>query len=59
MKKVIQAIPTEIFEENGKFRFRLETNKKGVIVSQKKYNSETQALSAAEKTIEYYWYVGH
>ena len=59
MKKIIQAIPVEIFQVNGLFFYKLTTNREGVITSWKGWNSETKALMYAEKAIENYWYVGH
>ena len=56
--KTIQAIPVEVIESEGKFYYKYKA-KEEWIESKKRFNSESQALNAAEKTIEYYWYVGH
>ena len=57
-KRFIQAILVELVEINGKFHYRYET-KEGVTTSKKGYYYEGQAFAAAEKAIDYYWYVGH
>ena len=57
-EKTIQAIPVKIMESNGQYLYKYQP-KEEWIESKKRFNSESQALNAAEKTIEYYWYVGH
>lgn len=58
MKKVIQAIPVEITENNGTFSFVVDLPT-GQVKSKKTYYSEGKALKVATQIIEYHWYVGH
>ena len=56
--KIIQALKVDFVEINGQWTYKVYAGE-SVIESKKKFNSHGQAENAAEKTIEYYWYVGH
>jgi hypothetical protein len=56
--KIIQACKVDFIETNGYWTYKVYT-RTGVIESKRKFNSHGIAENAAEKTIEYHYYVGH